>query len=363
MEDLVGAIAELVSLRDRELLEHALVHLVHRFIPGRAGTVRLVRIVGEGADLRCLERAHCDTAQALGHFDPAQTSMASYVGTVSPAKGTDAWTPMSELRLLSDYAVRAQCREQGRTVTGGDGPCHTVLPVGTTHPVSAVLEVESPVALGKDSLRILQGVIRIYQNFESLLDYGEKDALTDLLNRKTFDGAFVKASAALADGKKINGERRRETAEAGYWLAVLDIDHFKRVNDNFGHLIGDEVLLLMARLMRSSFRFHDQLYRFGGEEFVILMRCTDATDAAGALERFRSNVQAHAFPQVGQITVSIGFAALREDDTPGGAFDRADKAVYYAKSHGRNQVCSYQDLVDRGELSESVDDSNDIDFF
>ena len=133
---------------------------------------------------------------------------------------------------------------------------------------------------------------------------------------------------------------------SGFWLAVMDIDFFKRVNDNFGHLIGDEVLLLMARLMRTNFRFHDQLYRFGGEEFVILMRCASPEASGKVLERFRRMVEEHVFPQVGYITVSVGYTMLRNDDTPGAAFDRADKAVYYAKAHGRNQVVSYQELVE-----------------
>ena len=100
--------------------------------------------------------------------------------------------------------------------------------------------------------------------------------------------------------------------------------------------------------MRGNFRFHDQLYRFGGEEFVILMRCPSAADALIALERLRHRVEGHAFPQVGHITVSVGFASLQGNDTPGAAFGRADQAVYYAKEHGRNQRCSYDQLVQLG---------------
>jgi diguanylate cyclase (GGDEF)-like protein len=144
---------------------------------------------------------------------------------------------------------------------------------------------------------------------------------------------------------------------------MLDIDHFKRVNDNYGHLIGDEVLLLLARLMRASFRFHDQLYRFGGEEFVVLMRCNGEAQAAGALERLRTNTAEHLFPQVGNITISIGFSEVRTGDTPSGAFERADKAVYYAKEHGRNQVCSYAALIASGELVEQAANLGDIELF
>jgi diguanylate cyclase (GGDEF)-like protein len=137
----------------------------------------------------------------------------------------------------------------------------------------------------------------------------------------------------------------------------LDIDHFKRVNDNFGHLIGDEVLLLMSRLMRSSFRYQDQLFRFGGEEFVVLMRCTDAEAAGRAIERLRANVERYAFPQVGRITISVGFTELRPSDTPAAAFERADKAVYFAKQNGRNQVHHHAELVASGRLADESRDS------
>jgi diguanylate cyclase (GGDEF)-like protein len=137
-------------------------------------------------------------------------------------------------------------------------------------------------------------------------------------------------------------------------MGVIDIDHFKRVNDTYGHLIGDEVLLLLARLMRASFRFDDRLYRFGGEEFVVLMRCTDAPSAALAFERLRSNVERHLFPQVGRITVSIGFTELKRGDTPSGAFERADKAVYFAKGQGRNQVRHHAELVASGHLEDDT---------
>jgi diguanylate cyclase (GGDEF)-like protein len=144
---------------------------------------------------------------------------------------------------------------------------------------------------------------------------------------------------------------------------MIDIDHFKRVNDTFGHLIGDEVLLLLARLMRESFRAQDQLYRFGGEEFVVLMRCADEATARLSLERFRAATEHHVFPQVSHIAVSIGFSALHPGDTPSGAFERADKAVYHAKNHGRNHVCSYHTLVADGEIVESAAATGDIELF
>jgi diguanylate cyclase (GGDEF)-like protein len=135
---------------------------------------------------------------------------------------------------------------------------------------------------------------------------------------------------------------------------VVDIDHFKTVNDRFGHLIGDEVLLLLSRIMRGAFRFSDQLYRFGGEEFVVLLLCNDEADAAAAFERFRHVVGEYPFPQAGKITVSVGFTAIEVGDTPAAAFERADRAVYHAKNNGRDQVSNHAELMRQGIIEDGT---------
>ncbi len=346
MKKLVDGLARMSGLRDRDELDFSLVRLIADCASGSVISTRLVRVVGEGEDRRCLTRAHLDAQQTKPLRDVA-------------------WTDWDALPRLSGFPGRKEAIERGKIVYLDTGPCTVIFPIGGDQGVWAVLEIESESAVPAQIQAIVEGIVLTYQNLHGLLDYGEKDALTELLNRKTFDGAFFKATAEqdsfVAD--EDHPERRMSGQGGCYWLAMLDIDHFKRVNDNFGHLIGDEVLLLMARLMRSNFRFHDQLYRFGGEEFVILMRCDSAGDANNALERLRSSVEGHMFPQVGTITISIGFSVLKENDTPGGAFGRADKAVYYAKGHGRNQVCSYQELVLAGELVEQVSEAMDVDLF
>ena len=123
------------------------------------------------------------------------------------------------------------------------------------------------------------------------------------------------------------------------------------------------MLLLLSRLMGRSFRIHDRLYRFGGEEFLVLMRCHSEDDAVQAFERFRSNTELFQFPQVGTVTVSVGFTAVRPGDTPSGAFERADKAVYHAKANGRNQVCSHADLLSSGLLEEDDAKVGDVELF
>ena len=121
-----------------------------------------------------------------------------------------------------------------------------------------------------------------------------------------------------------------------------------------GHLIGDEVLLLVAQLLKGSFRAHDRVYRFGGEEFIVVLRGDNHQSATAALERFLARMETHDFPQAGRITASVGFTEIVSTDSPNVACERADKAVYYAKSNGRNQVCSEADLVQRGLLSAEV---------
>jgi diguanylate cyclase (GGDEF)-like protein len=213
----------------------------------------------------------------------------------------------------------------------------------------------------------MASLLAFHRQLRGLMDDNERDSLTGLLNRKSFDETFVRAAMAterderddgLEAAPALQGPDRRETPEgARHWLAVVDIDHFKRVNDSHGHLIGDEVLLLVAQLMRQTFRHGDRIYRFGGEEFVVLLRCPRADSARVAFERLRLRIGAHDFPQVGQLTVSIGYTVVDADDTPSAAFERADLAVYEAKNVGRNRTVAHADLdlqpsaeAPRGEL-------------
>ncbi|GAA5184114.1 GGDEF domain-containing protein [Niveibacterium umoris] len=192
-------------------------------------------------------------------------------------------------------------------------------------------------------------VAHFYQNQLDLLDYAELDTLTHLLNRKTFDENFDRFIASVGRSQQANPERRQEdAADRPSWLGVIDIDKFKRINDTFGHLFGDEVLLRVAELMKHSFRQRDKLFRFGGEEFVVLLRNTSETDARAIFERFREAVETHEFPQVGQVTASAGYTRINPSLPPAEMLGHADEALYFSKENGRNQVNCYEDLVDRG---------------
>lgn len=345
MNSLLADIANLSSLRDRQSIDFGLVKLMLHTDLWHFSSVRLLRAVGPPENQRWLTLASFTRDQAEPECDRA-------------------WLDMSHLPALSDFPLRETAIMTESVASEGEGPLTTIFPIDTQASVCSLLEVTSPLPIPADAQTHINSVLHLYENLQSLLDYGEKDMLTELLNRKTFDSAFWRAAQTQEVAiDPTQTERRASPSESNYWLAVIDIDHFKHVNDNFGHLIGDEVLLLLARHMRASFRFYDQLYRFGGEEFVVLMRCTNHTDASAGLERFREQIAAHDFPQVGHISISIGFTPLSDNDTPSGAFDRADKAVYFAKGNGRNQVCSYTSLVASGDLAAQAEGIEEVDFF
>jgi diguanylate cyclase (GGDEF)-like protein len=110
----------------------------------------------------------------------------------------------------------------------------------------------------------------------------------------------------------------------------------------------------MGELMRRTFRGGDRLFRFGGEEFVVILNAADETLASASFNRFRTSVEKHEFPQVGTVTCSIGFTAVSTMDAPTDVVGRADEALYFAKEHGRNQVCCYERLVVEGAIAKPV---------
>lgn len=222
-----------------------------------------------------------------------------------------------------------------------------------------------------DPSELVVTLAKIYGDQIKLLDYSELDTLTRLLNRKTFDETFDKLLASEDDEPDDGGFTDRRSgsgSEAPAWLCVVDIDHFKRINDNFGHLFGDEVLLRMGDLMRKVFRAGDRLFRFGGEEFVVILNAETEELASAAFNRLRTTVEAYEFPQVGKVTCSIGFTKVSGMDVPTDVIGRADEALYFAKENGRNQVHCYDRLVAEGAIvkagaapAQSADDDFDID--
>ena len=342
MPEIIDHLASLTGLRDRDTLDVSLAHAMRDFLaPMR---VAVYRLVGDQGEERWLTRA------ALLADSPAATA-------------DPAWVDLDSLPRAGERPAWLACLTEGKVIeTRAEGAVTTLFPVMSDTGAVGVIELQTVRGIGVKSRRLVFGVLRIYRNVQTLLDYSERDTLTGLLNRKIFDDSFYKVSSRPLPESTLDGGERRHASGARYWLGVVDIDHFKSVNDRFGHLIGDEVLLLLSRIMRGAFRYSDQLYRFGGEEFVVLLMCSDEANAVAAFERFRRVVADYAFPQAGRITVSIGFTAIEVGDTPAAAFERADRAVYHAKHHGRDQVSNYAELVRQG-LVERDKRVSDVELF
>ncbi len=272
-----------------------------------------------------------------------------------PMRGDpDMMTPLDSDANRHLCSSRMEVVETAPTASNADFVARFPMTVAEGATLWGVAEISLTHTLTAADRRDATRLLTMYGNILDMLDYSERDALTGLWNRKPFDDLFYKTLKPtipqeieqLPDGV----EHRAANTPSNFWLAMVDIDHFKNVNDTYGHLIGDEVLILVARLLKTSFRAYDRVYRFGGEEFLVVLRSSDHDAAVSAVERFRANMAAYEFPQAGHITASVGVTEIVTGDSPAAACERADQAVYYAKHHGRNQVCSEADLVRRGLL-------------
>lgn len=286
-------------------------------------------------------------------------------GSARLEDGCEGGTPGQPLAAFPALAGCLARRETSVLARGPESSLTLWLPIWCGEKADTCLEIVRHAPFPAATIHTVAGIVGVYRNFQNLLDYSERDSLTGLLNRKTFEDQLARMLQVPAEQdlpRPGQPERRRSRGDEKGWLAVVDVDHFKKVNDTFGHLYGDEVLILIANQLQASFRSRDRVFRFGGEEFVVLLRSTTLENAHRIIDRFRGNVEAHVFPQVGRVTVSVGFVSLSPYDSPVVTLGHADQALYYAKTHGRNQTCHYEDLVARG-LLQTVASNDTAEFF
>ncbi|NQW10601.1 MAG: GGDEF domain-containing protein [Alphaproteobacteria bacterium] len=174
------------------------------------------------------------------------------------------------------------------------------------------------------------------------------DGLTGVANRKRFDAALREAAAAaMENGSALS-------------LIMLDIDHFKAFNDNYGHQLGDQVLRLVGRTMIDSARDSDLSARYGGEEFAVVMPNADLEAARGLAERIRHRigkrriVRRNTGEDLGTVTLSAGVACYAFGEPVSALVERADAALYRAKQNGRDQVTTENDMPADGTTKATV---------
>ncbi len=186
--------------------------------------------------------------------------------------------------------------------------------------------LEERLNASKQEINVLQ------ENLEAVRNESLTDPLTQLANRKFFDSAL---SELIAEARAKNEPLS---------LMMTDIDHFKKFNDSFGHLTGDQVLRLVATSVKQNVKGQDTAARYGGEEFAIILPNTVLRSAITVADHIRRAVMTKELMKrstgehLGRVTISIGVATLHRNDNPQALIERSDKCLYAAKRHGRNRV-------------------------
>lgn len=344
MAKLIEHLIKLTDHRDRDLLELTLAKALIDLLP--IDRVVIARVLSEEGSKRWLEVATMDARGGGKVVDPLRVEFQELI-------------PIEELK------DRFNCvRDRQRVVVawaGEEGPRITYIPLflDSRNDDDGVIEVHSGSILTEDQLQAIGELHRVFLNMYNLLAYSDRDPLTGLLNRKSLDDTFYRAvleeldegqssQSKLLEAAVVPGQERRHRVPPNYWLGTVTVDDFGKVGDKYGHLISEEVLLLVARIMNNTFRTYDRIYRFGGEQFAVLMHCPDEALVLAAFERFRANMEKFNFPQIGRVTACSGFTRISPDDSPSAALERAERAVDYAQHHGKNKVFSHLDLVRRG---------------
>ena len=197
--------------------------------------------------------------------------------------------------------------------------------VAVKHDVTERKHAEEKAKLAKEGLVLLNKELR--EANEHILKLSQTDALTGLANRRTIDE------------RMRNEMARAERLGCGFSVILGDLDHFKSINDEFGHLVGDRVLVAAAAVFAEQARTYDLPARFGGEEFLVLLPESTLADAMAIAQRIRNAVAEVAVPELTrQLTISLGISTWGQGDTLGALVGRADAALYQAKRRGRNRV-------------------------
>ncbi len=189
------------------------------------------------------------------------------------------------------------------------------------------------IPLGEDIFLYYANDITKYKEIEEkLMNLSNTDSLTGLKNRLFFD-------QLIKDEIELSNDFKKHLS-----IIMLDLDHFKHVNDTYGHPVGDEVLKQTAEIINETMRKSDTLARMGGEEFMILLTQTDSEAACEMAEKIRKALEDRLHPIVGKVTASFGVAERNKGESAEDMYKHVDEALYLAKEGGRNRVVSYESI-------------------
>ena len=214
-------------------------------------------------------------------------------------------------------------------------------PMGSSEPIDEIVlsliksnqDMQSKVMTLSDKLDSSRTqIIELQSSLAKAEEFGLKDGLTGIGNRRYFDNSLADEVATAMN------------LDHDLCLLIADLDHFKRINDSFGHVVGDTLLKIFAELLTSNLKGQDRVARYGGEEFSVLFPRTKLADAARVAEQIRKQLEAKQWvigrsgERVGTMTASFGLASLRQGEAGASLIQRADAMLYKAKAKGRNRV-------------------------
>lgn len=288
---------------------------------------RLDKCIGAGIEINealtaALHREHLDLAIELGQLERSRQLFTTIHENVSQALEKACGRTTEYGDTLNDYQNRIQygmnADQLNTLIVDLDISTNQML-INNRHLLKDLDESREEVTALKKQLLDARRIVKT-------------DSLTALANRKAF---FDEVEEMIREGKFSEGHHS---------MLMLDIDHFKKVNDTFGHLFGDKVIKAVAMVLKRNTKGKDLAARFGGEEFIVLLPDTCIAGARVVAETIRRTIELASIINptnkevVSKVTVSIGITEFREDDDIESVVHRADKALYAAKNHGRNRV-------------------------
>lgn len=272
---------------------------------------------------------NCAFAKLLGYNDDTAAEY-FHPGVISPQyqpDGTDSFVKSRQM-IETVLAQGAHGFEwMHKSLDGREFLSYVLLEVITFMGKQALCATVRDISEQRKLERLVEERTRsLNQSNTELKRLVETDPLTGLYNRLKLDDVLRREQS------------RYERMGREYGLALIDIDFFKNINDQYGHAIGDKVLREVSRHLQRTTRAFDAVARWGGEEFVIVFPETDLDQAAKAAEKLRQSISNSSFNNFNSITVSIGVAIIQQGESIDSLFSRADKALYCAKKSGRNRV-------------------------
>ena len=350
----VDSLAEVTSHDDKEVIERSLLQTLTDYTPNSEYRIyRILPNAGNKTVLALMAYVKNNIIDSLGYEIKTKEFHEDFLNAINKALESKS------IQIINSAEEK--------------GKIHVIYPATNKSNDNFAVLIQSCEEINFDHQRLVHSLLKVYSNYLELIDKARRDKLTKLLNRETLDAEItrilIRNNTSENDILQLpidsDSTSHRHAKNNSYWLAILDIDFFKNINDSYGHLYGDEILILVARLLEESIRDNDFAYRYGGEEFVVIMLSENEETAKQGFERIRTTINEHSYANVEGLSVSIGVTHILNQKSPTEVLGEADTSLYYAKDNGRNQTHFYAELVKDNLIKVHLDETecSEVDFF